>query len=353
MADQPAWPFLIGRSKTQDYRFVVIPEFMSDSSLEVALLTGTGGDPGPPGTALVREIGPPGQRVTVVYQVRLARAEHVGLPGDGLLSDAHGRSILLTEGLALRGPAAPVLASRLTRQALEQVHVLVRPAFERFWAEERGFIRQPGQPFPLPSADPPRDLLELRAADPAAGTGPVPGGSEPAGSAPASSVPARSARGVRNIGAAAGPWAAPDAGRPDRDRGSAGIMVIAVALAAIIVVGLGLLLTSLLRGHTASPGSAAQTMTTLCRDLEADQPAAAYALTASSYRAKVTKARFASTVLPRGSPAATCTYQSRTSGASSASGVMTVTQRGTPTALSVTLTENSAKQWQVTKISGQ
>jgi len=173
---------------------------------------------------------------------------------------------------------------------------------------------------------------------------------------PATSVPARSAHGVRSIGAparsAAGQWTASGPAGLDGPGGRADFLLGGVVLVALVTAVTGLLLASLSRDPAAA-GSAAQAMTALCRDLEADRPAAAYALAASSYRATVTEARFASTVLPLGSAAATCAYQQRTSGASSAGGVMTVTQRQRPTALRVTLTEDSAKQWQVTKISSR
>jgi hypothetical protein len=358
MADETAWPFLIGRSKNQDYRVVVVPGFMADSPLEGALLTGTGGDPGPPGSALVREIGPPGQRITAVYQVRPARADHDGVPGAGPLSDAHGRPILLTEGLVLREPAASVLASGLSRQALTRAHALVAPAFQRFWSEESGFIRRDGRAFPLPPAALPGELLDLKLVGLPTGTGPAPAGSPPAPPAPAApgpapSGPAGSVHRVRSIRAPAWPAASGRAAEPaavHRRRSRAPVLAGVLLLVALVAAGGVLLLSRLLRGPAAAQASAAQTMTTLCGDLTADRLTAAYALTARAYHAEVSEAQFASTVLPLGDSAATCAYQPRSSGASSATGVMTVTQQRVPVSLTVTLAENSARQWQVTSI---
>jgi hypothetical protein len=147
-----AWPFLIGRTRTQDHRFVVIPAFMENASLASALRADTDGDPGQPEAALVREIRVPlEQPVTAVYQVRTATAEDYGLPGDGLLTDEHGRPILLTEGLVLRRAASTVINDGLPRAALDQAHALVTPAYRAFWAEDSQFARQTGQVFSLPS----------------------------------------------------------------------------------------------------------------------------------------------------------------------------------------------------------
>ena len=70
-----AWPFLIGRTRTEDHRIVVIPEFMTDPPLASALRASVSGDPMEPDSAAVREIQvPQGPVVTVVYRVSIAHA---------------------------------------------------------------------------------------------------------------------------------------------------------------------------------------------------------------------------------------------------------------------------------------
>ena len=160
---EEAWPFLIGRTRSEDYRFVVLPAVMTGAPLAAALRSAAGGDPGEPGSALIREIGTAHEYpVTAVYRVVNGDAEKFGIPGTGPLTDAQGRPILLTEGLVLRGPAASVMAAGIARAALERAHDLVVPAFQRFWALEDAFTWQAAQPFALPSAgSAPRLRLEL------------------------------------------------------------------------------------------------------------------------------------------------------------------------------------------------
>jgi hypothetical protein len=166
---ETAWPFLIGRARNEDYRFVVIPEIMTDSSLAAALRASTSGDPGEHGTALVREIEmTPRVPVTVVYRVRPARAEDYRVPGNGLLTDVHGRPILLTEGMVIRCAASSVMASGVPQAALDHAHDLVTPAFQQFWAGASDFIQQVGKPFAVPPASSPGPSLRLELTGPTA-----------------------------------------------------------------------------------------------------------------------------------------------------------------------------------------
>jgi len=238
-----AWPFLIGRARNDDYRFVVIPEVMTDPSLIVALRSSTSGDPGEPGTALVREIQvAPGAPVTVVYRVFRARAEDYGIPGESLLTDLHGRPILLTEGLLIRDAASSVMASGVPQAALNQAHDLVTPAFRQFWAQGGGFTRQAGQPFTMPPADSPGAWLGLELAGPATQTPPpmpqMPALADPA-AAPVPAAPPSQARGRKG-----GPRNAP------RNRGRfwsiAAFVLGAIVLVALVLAGVVLLATHVL-----------------------------------------------------------------------------------------------------------
>ena len=149
MNDQ-AWPFLIGRTRTQDHRIIVIPEFMTGGPLASALRSRTDGEPGPPGIASLREIQiSPKEPVAVIYRVLLAHAEDYGLPGNGVLTDEHGRPILLTEGLALRRPASAVQQAGITQADLDHAHSLITPAYQAFWAEGAQFARHPSECFAL------------------------------------------------------------------------------------------------------------------------------------------------------------------------------------------------------------
>ena len=208
---EAAWPFLIGRTRTQDHRFVVIPAFMTAAPLASALRASTDGDPAAPEAALLREIRvPPEEPVTAVYRVRTAHAEDYGLPGDGLLTDEQGRPILLTEGLVLRRAARAVIEAGVPRAALDQAHALVTPAYQAFWAEGSQFARQTGQAFILAPDDPSGAQLQLESAGPAA---------DLAGAAASEgSTPDDPARGHSRVWAAA-------------------VLGVAIILAALVLVG--------------------------------------------------------------------------------------------------------------------
>jgi hypothetical protein len=133
-----AWPFLIGRSRTEDHRLVVVPRFMTDEELLRGLLDTSAGKPD---EVKVREIQPAGQDpVAVVYRVREALAADYQLPGAGPLTDEFGRPILLTEGFAVRASAG-TLRGWGVLTALDQAHELVMPAYQAFWRENSEFSR--------------------------------------------------------------------------------------------------------------------------------------------------------------------------------------------------------------------
>ena len=133
-----AWPFLIGRSRTEDHRLVVVPQFMTDEQLLRGLLATAAGEPD---EVEVEEIQPAGQDpVTAVYRVREALAANYQLPGAGPLTDEFGRPILLTEGFVVRAPAG-TLHNRDVLTALDRAHELVAPAYQAFWRENGEFSR--------------------------------------------------------------------------------------------------------------------------------------------------------------------------------------------------------------------
>ena len=133
-----AWPFLIGRSRTEDHRLVVVPRFMTDKHLLRGLLDTSAGEPV---EVEVREIQAAGQDpVTVVYRVREALAPDYRLPGAGPLTDEFGRPILLTEGFLVRAPAG-TLDGWGVLTALDRAHELVVPAYQAFWRDNGEFSR--------------------------------------------------------------------------------------------------------------------------------------------------------------------------------------------------------------------
>jgi hypothetical protein len=146
-----AWPFLIGRSRTEDHRLVVVPRFMTDEQLLRGLLVTSAGEPGEVEVREIQSSMP--DPVTAVYRVREALAADYRLPGPGPLTDEFGRPILLTEGFVLRAPAG-TLRGLGVLAALDRAHELVTPAFQSFWREDGEFSRRAEGAFRLsPSAD--------------------------------------------------------------------------------------------------------------------------------------------------------------------------------------------------------
>ncbi len=151
---EEAWPFLIGRTQSDDHRIVVIPAFMTDAPLASALPSGTGGEPAPAGAARVRELRVPGtDAITAVYRIFMLDAHDYGLPGSGLLTDRVGRPIAVTEGLVLRRPATVVADLGITEDHLNRARALVTTAYQAFWTQGGSYRRRYSAPFALTAAD--------------------------------------------------------------------------------------------------------------------------------------------------------------------------------------------------------
>jgi hypothetical protein len=334
-----AWPFLVTRTRNTDHRFVVIPEVMMDSPRATSLRASIGGTPGKRGTALVQEIQSLPEPMTVVYQVRRARAEDYGIPGAGILTDSAGRPILATEGVLLRGAASAVIKSGVSQAVLDEAHALVAPAYREFWAAEGNFARRAAKPFPLPADGSPSLRLSLPSREQTGSTPPASAHPRPPQEALATAPSADTvaASGTR------------------RSRATVvGVFASAAGLTAAAVTGAVVLAINLLGSHASdtTSRSAAQTMRDLCSDLRSGRSASAYDdLTTSGYRARTTQPGFTSELLPHGTVTTTCTYQVQaTSGAATADATMTITQQGTSQSWRVTLTSGSASSWQVASI---
>jgi hypothetical protein len=149
--DDQAWPFLIGRTRTQDHRIVVVPDFMAAGALVSALrISADSGAPGSPESVQIREIQTsPKDRVTVIYRVNMAHGDYWGLPGERVLTDEQGRPIVLTEGLVICRPAMAVREDGITQEDLDLAHSLVVPAYLEFWVQGRDYARQAAKSFRL------------------------------------------------------------------------------------------------------------------------------------------------------------------------------------------------------------
>jgi hypothetical protein len=348
-----AWPFLIGRTRTEDHRLVVIPEFMTDPALATALRASVSGDPMEPGRAAVREIQvAPGRGITVVYRLSIACAEAYGIPGTGVLTDSHGRPILISEGLVLRRAAPDVMTSGIPQATLDQAHALVVPAYQEFWLAGRQFVRQIGHAFPVASNGSPGVHLHYRPDAPTMAS--VPQSPQPV---PPESLP------PKPVPTGAGPTfalAPPDEPQPRassprdrrRSRGAALAVIAVVSVLAILVLGaVGLLVVKSFTRHPA-PRDAAQTLSAFCSDLQTGHPDAAYSLTTTSYQARISQSAFTSELLPQGIVTTKCEYALQgAQGKTTADATLTITQRQTPESWLVMLTGSASAPSQVAAIS--
>jgi len=361
MNDQ-AWPFLIGRTRTQDHRIVVIPDFMAADGVLVSALRSSAdsGAPGSPESVQIREIQTsPKDRVAVIYQVNMAHADYWGLPGERVLTDEQGRPIVLTEGLVICRPATAVRQDGITQEDLDLAHSLAVPAYLEFWAQGRDYARQASKSFRLamtgklvavnPLSSPiPRVVAHSEASQPPEAVAP-PATERPEGltTGAIAYVPA----GADTPAPAAS--AAPTATGGHRSRRGT-VTAVAIGVAVVVIAIAILLATRLLQGPgPAGPTSdPARTMAALCNALHSGDPARGYATTTSAYQHETTEQKFAATLLPLGKTTATqCSYHLQTNpGPTTASATMTVAEGLRAHSWQVTLIKKNGSTWQVSTI---
>jgi hypothetical protein len=359
--DDQAWPFLIGRTRTQDHRIVVIPDFMAaDGALVSALrISADRGAPGPPESVQIREIQTsPEDRVTVIYRVNMAHADFWGLPGERVLTDEQGRPIVLTEGLVICRPAAAVRQDGITQEDLVLAHSLVVPAYLEFWAQGRDYARQAAKSFRLAVSGKPVAVNPVSSPIPWVSARPEAPRPPEAVAPPATERTEGITAGFTYVPAGAyapvpTASAAPTATGGHRSRkGTATAVAIGVA---IVVIAIAVLLaTRLLQGPgpTGPTSDPARTMAALCNALQSGDPARGYATTTSAYQHETTEQKFAAKLLPLGKTTATrCSYRLQANpGPTTASATMTVAEGLQAHSWQVTLIKTNGSAWQVSTI---
>jgi hypothetical protein len=330
------WPFLIGRTRTQDHRIVVIPGFMS-RDLAAALRRRAVGEPLPPGSAFLRELrGAPAEPVAVVYRVWVPNAREYGLPGDGPLMDKHGRPILMAEGIALRGPAAAAAAAGTASNDLVRAHDAVVPAYQEFWRQGDRFSRAASRPFALARPGRGGEPLTLEAPAP-----------------PPSAAPERPA-GPARPGAQAPPGAGPGA-TAARRRASRRVLAAVSLAAALSAAALAAAISLRQLPSSRAAATPAAAISAVCDGLLAGRPAAAYALTTPGYRRGTTEPRFAAMMLrPGDGPALECTGWLRAAAASGpVRATLVVAQGRTVAAFCAVSLVGRAGHWQVSGVTAR
>jgi hypothetical protein len=127
-----AYPFVVARNRTLDWRALVAPEELITSNEDYGLVLQTGDEH--PAPVTVRRWNDHSARSWVLcYRSVPADPEFVGEGGTGQLKDKFGRNLYLVEGVALRGSGVPSTAQ--ATELVEQVHGEAVSAFKSFWSE--------------------------------------------------------------------------------------------------------------------------------------------------------------------------------------------------------------------------
>jgi tetratricopeptide (TPR) repeat protein len=133
-----AWPFLVSRNATFDYRVVVAPQYMIDNKASSLLAKAAGGDVTKPMSAICREVSHPNPEVgdsTLIFRIVEANNEHIGLEGNEALKDHYGRTIRLIEGFVVRRQLADSDEIVVTEDDLLDAHRSMQKDYQTFWYE--------------------------------------------------------------------------------------------------------------------------------------------------------------------------------------------------------------------------
>lgn len=162
MSTAQAWPFIVARNATLDWRPILAPPFLIDAQADYLLVTETSG-PDPeltqPSVTVVKSAQ--AGTITVVYSSIPATTELLGRQPAEPLLDRFGRPLHVVEGLVLRGDYRD-LPSGL-QPTLERVRAETLRLLPAFWDEEdEAAPPAPSQPMPISiaaqtTAAPPHD----------------------------------------------------------------------------------------------------------------------------------------------------------------------------------------------------
>jgi hypothetical protein len=133
-----AYPFLVSRNRSLDYRTVVAPSLFIDEGISSLLASAAGGSLTAPGCVVCREIkGTEIGDFTLVFHVIEANQKDI-YPDkeDEVLTDPFGREIFLIEGIVLkRRPDKFVI----TQKIFDSIHQQVLNSYRLFWEDTNLF----------------------------------------------------------------------------------------------------------------------------------------------------------------------------------------------------------------------
>jgi hypothetical protein len=150
-----AFPFVVARNKTLDWRPLLAPAPLVGSAEEYALVLETGSSRHPTPVTACRWRDHTSTPWLLAYRSIPAAPGLVGEEGTEQLSDRFGRGLFLVEGVALRGvhEARPELVAEL----IERVHPQAVAAFREFWsADDERVAVQATQPLDVGTVGPMR-----------------------------------------------------------------------------------------------------------------------------------------------------------------------------------------------------
>jgi hypothetical protein len=118
-----AWPFLVSRNRSLDYRTIVAPDFIVDANIAASLAKLVGGQP---------SVNPKYHDIsdTKVGNITLLYRVVNAAEGKKVFEDGFGRPILWIEGIVLKGVRKDVAKPD---EVLQEAHNRVKSPFLEFW----------------------------------------------------------------------------------------------------------------------------------------------------------------------------------------------------------------------------
>jgi hypothetical protein len=132
-----AWPFLVTRNQSIDYKTVVAPDFISLANIRSLLNKASDDDCCEQGKVYVRRIQ--GSKVgdfTIIFRVSRARQTDIGESGNDTLKDPFGREIYATKGFIVQEHPSQIL-HKIKRVHLKQVHYELIEKHRVFWNQDK------------------------------------------------------------------------------------------------------------------------------------------------------------------------------------------------------------------------
>jgi hypothetical protein len=133
-----AYPFLVSRNRSLDYRTIVAPSFLINEGISSVLARAAGGTLTLPGYAICREIqGTQFGDFTLIFHVIEANQKDIYPDkADEVLIDPFGREIVFIEGVVLKGRPDKFV---VTQELFDSIHERMLNSYRSFWEDTNLF----------------------------------------------------------------------------------------------------------------------------------------------------------------------------------------------------------------------